>query len=44
MNKYNIIFIGLDTHKAFNEVVYSEENRSAKPVHMGLVPSSKVAL
>ena len=44
MNKYNILFIGLDTHKAFNEMVYIEENRSAKHVHLGLVPSSKVAL
>ena len=25
MNKHNILFIGFDTHKAFNKVVYIEE-------------------
>lgn len=26
MNKHSILFIGLDTHKAFNEVVHIEEH------------------
>ncbi|WP_024589328.1 MULTISPECIES: hypothetical protein [unclassified Pseudoalteromonas] len=27
MNKHSILFIGLDTHKEFNEVAYIEEHR-----------------
>ena len=44
MNKHSILFIGLDTHKEFNEVAYIEEHRGAKPVHLGRVSSSKVAV
>ena len=35
MNKHSILFIGLDTHKEFNEVSYIEEHRGAQPVHFG---------
>jgi transposase len=44
MNKHNILFIGLDTHKEFVEVAYIEDQRGAKPVHLGRQPSSKVAI
>jgi len=44
MNKHSILFIGLDTHKEFNEVAYIEEHRDAQPVHLGRVSSSKVAV
>lgn len=44
MNKHSILFIGLDTHKEFNEVAYIEEHRGAQPVHLGRVSSSKVAV
>ena len=44
MNKHSILFIGLDTHKEFNEVAYIEEHRGANPVHLGRVSSSKVAV
>jgi len=44
MNKHSILFIGLDTHKEFNEVTYIEEHRGAQPVHLGRVSSSKVAV
>lgn len=44
MNKHSILFIGLDTHKEFNEVAYIEEQRGAQPVHLGRFPSSKVAV
>jgi transposase len=44
MNKHSILFIGLDTHKEFNEVAYIEEHRGAQPVHLGRIPSSKVAV
>lgn len=43
MNKHTILFIGLDTHKEFNEVAYIEEHRGAH-VHLGRVSSSKVAV
>ncbi len=33
MNKHSILFIGLDTHKEFNEVAYLEDHRGAQPVH-----------
>ncbi|ALQ54763.1 hypothetical protein PI2015_1461 [Pseudoalteromonas issachenkonii] len=41
MNKHSILFIGLDTHKEFNEVAYIEEHRGAQPVHLGRFSSSK---
>lgn len=44
MNKHNILFIGLDTHKEFVEVAYIEDQRGAKPVHLGRQPCSKVAI
>ncbi|MCL1059027.1 hypothetical protein L2729_13680 [Shewanella gelidimarina] len=30
MNKHNILFIGLDTHKEFVEVTYIEDQRGAQ--------------
>lgn len=44
MSKHNILFIGLDTHKEFVEVAYIEDQRGAKPVHLGRQPTSKVAI
>ena len=44
MNKHIILFIGLDTHKEFNEVAYIEEHRGAQPVHLGRFSSSKLAV
>lgn len=44
MNKHSILFIGLDTHKEFNEVAYIEDHRGAQPVHFGRTPSSKIAV
>lgn len=44
MTKHNIVFIGLDTHKEFNEVAYIEEQRGAKPIHLGRIISSKQAI
>jgi len=44
MSKHSILFIGLDTHKEFNEVAYIEEHRGSQPVHLGRFSSSKVAV
>ncbi|WP_289032007.1 IS110 family transposase [uncultured Paraglaciecola sp.] len=44
MNKHNILFIGLDTHKEFVEVAYIEDQRGAKPIHLGRQPCSKIAI
>jgi transposase len=44
MSKHNILFIGLDTHKEFDEVAYIEDQRGAKPVHHRRQPTSKVAI
>ena len=44
MNKHSILFIGLDTHKEFNQVAYIEEHRGSQPVHLGRFSSSKVAV
>ena len=44
MNKHNILFIGLDTHKDFHEVAYCEDGRGNMPMHYGRVPSSKVSI
>jgi len=44
MNKHNILFIGFDTHKVFTEVAYIEDQRGAKPVHYGRIPSTKGAI
>lgn len=43
MNDNNMIFIGLDTHKDFNEIAYCEDERSSKPIHQGRVPNTKQA-
>ncbi len=39
MIKHNILFIGLDTHKTFTEVVYIEDQRGAKSIHLGKILS-----
>jgi transposase len=44
MSKHNILFIGLDTHKEFVEVAYIEDQRGAKPTHLGRQPTSKLAI
>ena len=44
MNKHSILFIGLDTHKEFNEIAYLEDHRGAQPVHYGRIPSAKAAV
>lgn len=44
MNKHNIVFIGLDTHKEFVEVAYIEDQRGASSVHHGRISSAKVAI
>jgi transposase len=43
MNDNNMIFIGLDTHKDFNEIAYCKDDRSSKPIHQGRVPNTKQA-
>ena len=44
MNKHNILFIGLDTHKEFHEVAYIEEQRGASVVYYGRISSSKISI
>jgi len=44
MNDNNMIFIGLDTHKDFNEVAYCEDERLSKPIHQGRIPNTKQAV
>ena len=44
MNKHNILFIGLDTHKEFNDVAYIEDQRGAQPIHLGRIPSAKQSI
>jgi hypothetical protein len=44
MTKHNILFIGLDTHKEFNEVAYIADQRGAKLIHHGRIPASKIAI
>jgi len=44
MNKDNILFIGLDTHKVSTEVAYIEDERGALPIHHGKIPSTKTAI
>ena len=34
MNKHSIIFIGMDTHKSFIEVVYIKGVRDVKPIYL----------
>ena len=44
MNKHNILFIGLDTHKVSTEVAYIEDQRSAQSIHYGKIASTKSAI
>ncbi|KGJ87816.1 IS110 family transposase [Colwellia psychrerythraea] len=44
MYKYNILFIGLDTHKVSTEVAHVEDQRGAKPVHYGKIKTTKAAI
>ena len=44
MSKHNILFIGLDTHKVYSEVAYIEDQRGAKSVHHGRIPSDKKSI
>ena len=44
MNKHNILFIGLDTHKEFVEVAYIEDQRGVQAVHFGRVSSAKASI
>lgn len=44
MNNDSIIFIGLDTHKSFIQVASLQEQRGAKPKHLGRIKSNKSAL
>ena len=43
MTKHNILFIGLDTHKAFTEVAYIEDQRGTKTKRLGKILSNKAA-
>ena len=43
MTKHNILFIGLDTHKTFTEIAYIEDERGARPIHLGKILSNKTA-
>ena len=44
MNKSNIVFIGLDTHKDFFEVAYEEDGWDNEAVHYGRISSSKASV
>ena len=44
MNNNSTIFIGLDTHKEFDEVAYCEDERLSKPIHLGRIPNTKQAV
>tara|TARA_R110000868_G_scaffold16506_1_gene73887 strand:- start:992 stop:2146 length:1155 start_codon:yes stop_codon:yes gene_type:complete len=44
MNKHNILFIGLDTHKEFVEVAYIEDQRRAQAIHHGRQSTTKLAI
>ena len=44
MNKHNIVFIGLDTHKVSTEVAHIEDQRGAKTVHQGKTKTTKAAI
>jgi len=43
MNKDNIIFIGLDTHKTFTQIALLKEHRGAKPESLGKINTNKSA-
>ena len=44
MNKSNIVFIGLDTHKAFFEVAHELDGREHQCIHDGRISSAKVSV
>ena len=44
MNKDNIIFIGMDTHKDFCEVSYCLDSRESVPQSLGRITTSKQAI
>tara|TARA_R110002094_G_scaffold186414_1_gene162528 strand:+ start:213 stop:1367 length:1155 start_codon:yes stop_codon:yes gene_type:complete len=44
MIKHSILFIGLDTHKVSTEVAHVEDQRGAKPVHLGKINTTKAAI
>jgi len=44
MNKHNILFIGLDTHKVSTDVAYIEDPRGAIAIHHGKIPTTKTAI
>ena len=44
MNKNNIVFIGLDTHKEFIEVAYIEDGFQGQPYHLGRISSAKTSI
>ena len=41
MKNHSIIFIGLDTHKVFSEVVYGQYVRGGELNHLGKINSTK---
>lgn len=44
MNNDTIIFIGMDTHKEFTEIAYSEYQREASIEHFGRIKTTKPAI
>ena len=44
MNKDNIIFIGMDTHKDFCEIAYCLDSRESTPESLGRITTSKQAI
>jgi transposase len=44
MRKDTLLFIGLDTHKEFTEVAYSEDERTSSAQHYGKIKTTKPAL
>jgi len=43
MNNFNIIFIGLDTHKTFTQLAVLKDERCAKPESLGKINTNKAA-
>ena len=43
MYKYNIIFIGLDTHKTFTQIAILKDHRGATPESLGKIKTNKSA-
>lgn len=44
MNKDNIIFIGMDTHKEHIELAYARDSRDHTPEHFGRIATTKQAI